>query len=1715
MTSPASSSGSGTLFEAQVGASYLLSMLLEVDARGLPNCRIESIQLQRGEEGHPLDDVIVEGQDRKGNAAILEIQVKRTITFTPSDKVFQDVVAQIKRAVDLPGFWDNNHQLAVAIARTTQKIESAYQDVLNWARNIEDASTFHDRLNRSNAANDSMRSLVSVFRANLKGAGAAHDDESVWKLLQRFQILVFEFTVTGSASVELMRERALRALDAGSVDEARNLWSRLTELCLEIATNAGHRTRETLLADLQTFRLAASRNNRRALEAIAEESRLALSDINDTVSGVRLMRQHRVDAVREAMSRSRYVEIRGEAGVGKSGILRHLAEDLSVEAHVLVLSPNRVVGRGWLSMKTAIGYDGTGRNLMNDLSLSGSAIVFIDNLDFFHPEEQTTVKDLVQFAAEVPNVWVIATARAEFAQAEPTWLPKDALTRLGNAECILIKDLDDAEVGELQGGAQRLALLLSDSHPARAIVRNLFRLSRLVKRPEDEPWPVTEAEMAKQWWDLADGKTDEGLRDRSRLLRRLTVHSLSSSEPYNAETESVKSLNDLVASGTLREYGNDRVTFRHDVLREWAIANFAFAERAFGSLFPLTERAAPDLGRGAELAARMALEQPDGLQRWQEFLASLASAHETWRRAVLLALVRSEISIRLLPTVGAVLLEHDGALLKDLTRYVIAVEFESGVERLQAKGLKLEGVPAIWKVPRNSSCAHLVVWLLSVSDTLPPAALPQAVKVYSSYVMGTLGSDVFTPLILPHLHRWLSEIETDRESNAYGFVNRVFGGAVEGHQLKVMEEELRTTFLFFCNRSPELAVRYLQSFSGRKHAGETRIEILKFRGALAQAAPAQLVDFTVDTLIGGGRRKREHREDLLPERPFEYIDTKFLPASPSQGPFLELLVHCPEEGLRLVRRIVSYVSRFYRGDKKDEHAAVVYFNEEGVAFEWLEFYQWSRDDGNAPSLVASALMALEAWAHRRVEAGDSVESVVADVTADPTMSSTVLLIAVDIVLSHWPKSSDVATPLVACPELLCVEIGRPARENIDFPDIFGLKALQKEPIGLATLQSLKGRASRRVSLYDLLKEFTFGPTDANGKVRALLSRAVQRLGPPEKNSHLGDPRMMALHALNVLDGQNWVEAKFTAADGQEQTFLQYKAPEAEAKQLEPIREEAAPRLEESALRFAILNALYTNQNATPGFLMKAVEWAERHVDIFDKRPEFDWNGEYLAVVEAVVTAATLLARDGSPEQLAKYGLWARTIFARVHEGESDAVFLMRAGLRFNPRAIGFVGQTFLLQRAPEGDDVKRLLEFASGSGYASAHGFGAVLSLLQQIDVHLVPAILRCAFMAAVTLDEPWNLPDEEKEKNNALYQKGIVDRIAEEIVWLKAPKSDPEWPAFPARKARSRDRWKRREEDHDAEAADHEVEKHRVDYQRAALWLKQSRSLFDPGNQAWTRALVTAYGEWTQEANGFGAEKEERFDSRPTDWNELYFELAAKCVFGMSEDVLNKNLQELFAGLPDESFCDCLSPFLLSADVAFFEKNTLSVAQLIQIRSFLLNQLYGTRVFGWNKDRDEASVAMHLAPALATLCFNDYTSFTGSKCYLPASFIPRADDCLPLLEEFVGQCRSPFLALMYLNFMEVAPRAEELLFVVGCTEKWLERFPQSNQFWVEWDVGRRISSVFIAIFQTSPEAFEPKNIRSRIDKILGQLVELGVAQAHEMEKLLYRGEGWRAGNVS
>ena len=52
---------SGGQLEAKIGAYYMLAMLCESEARGLPGAVARLVKFQRGYEGHALDDIVVEG----------------------------------------------------------------------------------------------------------------------------------------------------------------------------------------------------------------------------------------------------------------------------------------------------------------------------------------------------------------------------------------------------------------------------------------------------------------------------------------------------------------------------------------------------------------------------------------------------------------------------------------------------------------------------------------------------------------------------------------------------------------------------------------------------------------------------------------------------------------------------------------------------------------------------------------------------------------------------------------------------------------------------------------------------------------------------------------------------------------------------------------------------------------------------------------------------------------------------------------------------------------------------------------------------------------------------------------------------------------------------------------------------------------------------------------------------------------------------------------------------------------------------------------------------------------------------------------------------------------------------------------------------------------------------------------------------------------------
>jgi hypothetical protein len=1709
--STAASGPAGTHFEGQIAAFYLLAMLCGAPPRGLPGTAITRIGLQQANTGRPLDDVIVYAIDNSGRPAVLEIQVKRTISFSPGDEVFRKVVGQIAAALRRPDFWEIQYNLAIATSRGSRTIDGAYQDVLTLARQIGDSATFAAQLSLKGVANADMRAFVKTFQTHLKDEGAPHDDETIWKLLRRIQILIFDFVAPGSASVDLARERALRTLHADEATRADALWGNLVELALNMAKSGGDRNRITLLESLKPldFRFSGDRRHAKARAALQENASEAIADIHNRVGQAVLTRRERVAAVYGAFDAGRYVEIRGDAGVGKSGVLRQVAESLQAEGQVLVFSPGRCVPRGWTAMKAQIAFDGTCRELLVELANDGGIVVFLDNLDSFSDEERHTAVDIIRAAADVSGVLVLATARSEFGIEEPSWLPTDALDRLGRAPPVQIDALSKAEIEQLTASDATLAPLLREGHPARQVTRNLFRLARIASQPSADPLPHTEAEMASQWWKAADGKRDAGWRDRARLFNDLALQVLDGPDVLDVSTQPAQSIDALVDSGTLRNLGPDRVSFRHDVLREWAIACALNADGGLIDRLNLKRSASATHSRAIELTARMAIERAADGGAWHTLLSAVSGdgAHKSWRRAVLLGLARSEAAEDLLLRAQPILFSNQAALLRELVRTAKAVDMMPAAKVFATAGLDPNVIPAGLTIPKGPSCFALVIWLLSIGDAVPSEAIPDVVELYTFVSLGTLGSTAITPLVTRQLYRWLRLLEPRSALPELANGLKLWENLDRG-QIDSLLSDLRSGFFMFARTTPDLAAEYLRAVANCEHNDRLVQSILKLSGTLAQAAPAELASLTKQALIKKHRARHRgfgtEREDA-----FTFIDHQFLPTSPAQGPFFELLVHSPADGLVLIHDLVDHaIAHGTRGrEAGDDVVSVV--RDEGVrVFPWGRTYLWSRDSNYYA--ITSALMALEAWAHRRIEAGELFETVLEDVLGPPGSCAAYLLVAVDLLISHWPKSAAYVAAFLSCPELLCLDLTRQGLDQFGGEDFFGLGALQPEPRRMVSNAELKQRVSRRVSLDGLIGHYVLSADETQfNKLTELLTEAAKRLGPADATANLANPEFMVQHAMNLADRSNWQQVDTVRKDGSSEKSFQYVMPAAEENHLQALRDVAEPKSSDFTMQTALATAMEDPRRFTPAQLANAVAWARFPAS--ETGPALDADSDETSRrmrEEAVLTAAMMTMRDGDESFRTEHGMWARATLQGALKVDDDPVLQIRAGLRYNPSAIAFTGVIYAFTHQETPTNARALLEVAAVDHHSAAHGFGAAVRALYLVNEKLPRAILRCALRGCIVATRKWEMSMEEQEARAANKKATAMAGVDAEMAWLEGTATEPRWPEFPRKNVRQKYRLRvpaplmspRQIREPGGLPPAYEIY-----HQTAALWLRQVQGLGNADRCPWQRDVVNAYMSWTIEANGGDSSSTEEVDDTPTEWNDVFFELTARCVVGLTQDEVADLVTTRIAALPDENFFDVLADFLPSFDGVYFEGGSIDTSVAVAVRAAFGDRMTTSR--GWARLRGtvDSSIEFHIAPAIATLFFNFYQIGGTAYSYLYEKGIERLRPFLPGIGHLVQSAPSPYVALVLLNLLAVAPRAEHLDLLVQAGKTWLAVYPENRSFWIDLAFGKRWCEIVERIHVQDPAATGISAVvRADIEHIVADLVGVGVSEATRLEDSLY-----------
>jgi len=617
-----------------------------------------------------------------------------------------------------------------------------------------------------------------------------------------------------------------------------------------------------------------------------------------------------------------------------------------------------------------------------------------------------------------------------------------------------------------------------------------------------------------------------------------------------------------------------------------------------------------------------------------------------------------------------------------------------------------------------------------------------------------------------------------------------------------------------------------------------------------------------------------------------------------------------------------------------------------------------------------------------------------------------------------------------------------------------------------------------------------------------------RFGNPREEAHLGNPEFMVRYALNLSDIANWQEVAVTLKDGSTTTVRRYLSPDAEQTHLQALRNAATEKESNFATQSALSVAVDDPGRLSSEGRSAAVAWARGSATAAIEAEPTDDGGELRMREEAVVTAAMIVMRDCDDALRAEHGKWARSKLDKALEVlDDDPARQVRGGLRFNPTAIAYTGLIHALRHRQTPENVRAVLEVAAAGNHAAAHGFGAAVTALEAVDGRFPRAVLRCAFSACVVEDRIWDEPQAEVDARKARSLERTGAAVTVEMAWLYGDGAEPQWPKFPGERARPRRRLRLPGSRTIALESPEEPISSSTEYanhQAAALWLRQVRALPDTSVQPWLGEIIRTYMPWTTVANGAELDDGDETDHPPSEWNDTFFAAAARCAVGLATDEITELAVRHIVALPDQNFYNVLVDFLRSVDALYFEGYDIPTQVAVDIRQAFAERMLTTR--GWEHlSRSKSlSIEMHIGPAIAVLFFNDHNFGRGSKCYLFEKGAERIGPFLPVLGKLVREGPSPFVALVLLNLLEIAPRVEQLELLVSAGSTWIDVYPDFRQLWVDHAVGRRWCLLIEEIRIQSPTCFSHHApLRSRIDSLIATLIALGVPEATRLEEEL------------
>ena len=1039
MATYASTGAAGVNVEVDYAALLAVCLLAERGDRALPPDALPwRLSLQRRDGPTGFDDIVLEWR-RESDLGVSFIQSKKSFSVG-NNADFRDL------ARALATFEDERDWSAAIVTGSLTPAVGDVQELLESARSSTSKADFDRTWAEEGALNAAKRQVLRGFAKATEELA----EDAAWNAMRRLRLIEHDFSLPQSRD----RQSAIDLLSQQLIDPsmADANFASLRSTLLAAAQLAPTFDRATLLARVPGLAIKSTARLRPAIDRILTESTSAARAINDRLEGaghaLTLLRPDSWSALQAAVRTSRIVRLAGDAGCGKSSLLKRYAA--AFKGSVMVLSERRIVARSWSEATASWGAPISAQDIISGLASSGACLLAIDGADrMLLDHRREMVLELFGAIAGSPlrERWSIITSGRDFAQRD---LVRDALREAGleGGERVIVGPLDDADVAALLLAFPVAKGLLSRSDLA-GLNRNPFMLQQLVRN--EPPAALTEIALADAW-ATRGALTIPAAHGRDMVVAQLAAARVAAPAVVpsvaNLDPEGVARLID--EGSAVRLPLRDGIVFTHDVLEDWALAREL--QRDWRRLAERLQMAGEPLWwqRAVRLAAQMLLEAGRD-EDWRSLLDVLDcdDLDAAWGRLVLVAPLHSESAADLLPRIQPILLAADAQLLGRLleTLRVAETRIRDGLLDSPLFGDLSEAdrfrLAAQFKIPAWRPWLAFMRWALPQWQTWPDTLLPGLVELAEIWTQATerspnwISADIST-----HVSAWLTKVEDYRHVGS-SFLHpaeneKPFELDFRYDRWKQLEGTLRRVLTMTVTAAPAIVDAYLERVTAEPRLSGARQWLLEHPRQVPAQLPIAWTSMMQTELLP---RRRQRRDGLVvPESCFDSPmafneagisdDAPFYPSSPLQGGWDQLFEHDADAALRMMHRLEMRAAVFWRNWAKRHDARrprpLTLHLPSGPIQLWGDatVYRWSRAV-LGPHALGSAYLALDDWLEKQLAAGARLAKLLPLVLQNNGLVATVA----PIINAAAQRPSDRAVlsaiaPFLAAPRLWSYDVHR-------------------------------------------------------------------------------------------------------------------------------------------------------------------------------------------------------------------------------------------------------------------------------------------------------------------------------------------------------------------------------------------------------------------------------------------------------------------------------------------------------------------------------------------------------------------------------------------------------------------------------------------------------------------------------------------------------------------